>query len=71
MNFVAIRSDSVFLFLQFLLKENASLGNDSDITMEIPTNTPIAYSLIELKIKHDGQFGEKSFIVFVSVKLTL
>lgn len=41
---------------KFLLKENASLGNDSDITMEIPTNTPIAYSLIELKIKHDGQF---------------
>lgn len=55
----------MFLFLQFLLKENASLGNDSDITMEIPTNTPIAYSLVELKIKHDGQYGEKSFIVFV------
>ncbi|XP_006801451.1 gasdermin Eb [Neolamprologus brichardi] len=41
---------------KFLLKENASLGNDSDITMEIPTNTPIAYSLIELKIKHNGQY---------------
>lgn len=39
-----------------LLKENASLSKDSDVTLEIPTHTTIAYGLIELQIKHDGQF---------------
>ncbi|XP_029360163.1 gasdermin Eb isoform X1 [Echeneis naucrates] len=38
------------------LKENGSLSKDSNVTMEIPTNTTIAYSLIELEIKQDGCF---------------
>ncbi|KAM9309413.1 gasdermin-E-like [Pholidichthys leucotaenia] len=38
------------------LKENASLSKDSNVTMEIPTHTTIAYGLIELEIKQDGRF---------------
>ncbi|KAM9310672.1 gasdermin-E-like isoform 2-T5 [Pholidichthys leucotaenia] len=38
------------------LKDNASLSKDSDVTMEIPTHTTIAYGLIELEIKQDGRF---------------
>ncbi|XP_054478021.1 gasdermin Eb [Anoplopoma fimbria] len=38
------------------LKENGSLSKDSDITMEIPIHTTIAYALIELEIKHDGHY---------------
>ncbi|AWO96723.1 putative non-syndromic hearing impairment protein 5-like [Scophthalmus maximus] len=36
------------------LKENGSLSKDSNVTMEIPTHTTIAYALIELEIKLDG-----------------
>ncbi|XP_039972683.1 gasdermin Eb [Xiphias gladius] len=36
------------------LRENGSLSKDSNVTMEIPTYTTIAYALIELEIKHDG-----------------
>ncbi|XP_071325065.1 gasdermin Eb [Trachinotus anak] len=36
------------------LKENGSLSQDSNVTMEIPINTTIAYSIIELEIKQDG-----------------
>nr|XP_043889852.1 gasdermin Eb isoform X1 [Solea senegalensis] len=39
---------------QVSLKENESLSKDTNVTMEIPTNTTIAYALIELEIKHDG-----------------
>ncbi|XP_068592318.1 gasdermin Eb [Cebidichthys violaceus] len=38
------------------LKENGSLSKDSNITMEIPIHTAIAYALIELEIKHDGRY---------------
>ncbi|XP_023155220.1 gasdermin Eb isoform X2 [Amphiprion ocellaris] len=41
---------------KLLLKENGSLSKDSNITMEIPINTTIAYGLIELEIKHDGHY---------------
>lgn len=44
---------------QFSLKETGSLGKDSNVTMEIPVGTTLAYVLIELEIKHDGRFGEK------------
>lgn len=55
------------LFFQISLKENASLNQDSNITMEIPTNTTIAYGLIELEIKHGGSFGKKC--IFTSKEL--
>ncbi|XP_020793187.2 gasdermin Eb [Boleophthalmus pectinirostris] len=38
------------------LKENASLSKDSNVTMEIPPHTTLAYALIELEVKHDGHF---------------
>lgn len=41
---------------KFALKENGSLSKDSNVTMEIPTHTTIAYGLIELEIKQDGHF---------------
>lgn len=50
----------LLLLVQVLLKENGSLSKDSNVTMEIPPNTTIAYSLIELEIKYDGRYGNKS-----------
>lgn len=41
---------------KFSLKETGSLGKDSNVTMEIPVGTTLAYVLIELEIKHDGHF---------------
>ncbi|XP_010740226.3 gasdermin Eb [Larimichthys crocea] len=41
---------------KFSLKENASLSKDSDITMEIPIHTTLAYALLELEIKHNGHY---------------
>lgn len=38
------------------LKENTSLGKDSNVTMEIPPHATLAYALIELEVKHDGHF---------------
>lgn len=55
--------------LQFSLKENGSLSKDSNVTMEIPVHTTLAYVLLELEIKHDGLFGKKSSINLPSFKL--
>ncbi|XP_068616355.1 gasdermin Eb [Brachionichthys hirsutus] len=38
------------------LKENGSLNKDSNVTMEIPIHTTLAYALIELEIKKDGRY---------------
>lgn len=38
------------------LKENGRLSKDSNVTMEIPIHATIAYSLLELEIKHDGRY---------------
>uniref|UniRef100_A0A1A7X742 Deafness, autosomal dominant 5 n=2 Tax=Iconisemion striatum TaxID=60296 RepID=A0A1A7X742_9TELE len=38
------------------LKENGKLNKDSNITMEIPTQTTIAYGVLELEVKQDGRF---------------
>lgn len=48
--------------LQVLLKDNASLKKDCNVTMEIPVQTTIAYALTELEIKESGCFGAKPFI---------
>lgn len=48
----------LFTFLQVSLKENGNLSKDSNVTMEIPTHTTIAYGLIELEVKQDGRYGE-------------
>lgn len=44
--------------LQVFLKDNACLMKDSNVTMEIPVQTTIAFSVTELEIQHDGHFGE-------------
>lgn len=31
---------------------------DSNVTMEIPVHSTIAFALTELEIRHDGRFGE-------------
>ncbi|KAM4601018.1 gasdermin-E-like [Polymixia lowei] len=38
------------------LKENGSLSKDSNVTMEIPPHTVIAYGLIELEVKLNGHY---------------
>lgn len=48
----------LFPFLQVSLKDNGNLSKDSNVTMEIPTHTTIAYGLIELEVKQDGRYGE-------------
>lgn len=49
----------VLLFLQVALSASLSGSTDSNITMEIPIDTTIAYSLMTLAIKQDGTFREK------------
>lgn len=44
--------------LQVFLKDNACLMKDSNVTMEIPVQTTIAFAVTELEIRHDGHFGE-------------
>uniref|UniRef100_A0ACB8FVA1 Uncharacterized protein n=1 Tax=Sphaerodactylus townsendi TaxID=933632 RepID=A0ACB8FVA1_9SAUR len=39
------------------VSENANVMKDSDVILEIPAPTAIAYGVIELYIKRDGQFG--------------
>ncbi|XP_076009898.1 gasdermin-E-like [Genypterus blacodes] len=41
---------------KFSLKENGSLSKDSNVTMEIPPHTTIAYGLIELEVKRNGHY---------------
>lgn len=53
-----IKSESTFPQPQVSLKDNASLTKDSNVTMQIPTHSTIAFALDELEIRHDGHFGE-------------
>ena len=46
-------------------KENAHLAKDSNVAMELPPYTTIAYGLSELEVKPDGHYGEQLFIIFV------
>lgn len=40
------------------MKENTDVEVDSDVSLEIPPGTVIAYSILELVIRKDGQYGE-------------
>ncbi|XP_030644490.1 gasdermin-E [Chanos chanos] len=42
--------------VQVCVKDSNTLQLDRDVTMEIPPNTVIAYSVIELNIKSNGQY---------------
>ncbi|XP_054903992.1 gasdermin Eb [Poeciliopsis prolifica] len=41
---------------KILLTENGKLSKDSNVTLEIPPQTTMAYGIIELEIKNDGHF---------------
>ena len=43
---------------QVCVKENGNVQVDSDVALEIPPHTVIAYSLIELEVKKSGHYGE-------------
>uniref|UniRef100_A0A8C7NEP2 Gasdermin Eb n=1 Tax=Oncorhynchus mykiss TaxID=8022 RepID=A0A8C7NEP2_ONCMY len=47
---------------QASVKENSSLHKDSNVSLEIPAHTVIAYGIIELEIKLNGHYGEGVFI---------
>lgn len=38
--------------------EDGAVTKDNSVVLEIPASTTIAYSVIELYVKRDGQFGE-------------
>lgn len=53
---------------QVCVKENTNIEADSDISLEIPPGTVIAYSICELEIRKNGQFGEHISITGVREK---
>lgn len=40
------------------MKDSNNIEMDSDVSLEIPSGTVIAYSILELEIKRNGQYGE-------------
>lgn len=55
---------------QVSVSETGSLVKDSSVILEIPPATTIAYGVIELFIKHNGQFGEwKAHFLWHAVQL--
>lgn len=40
------------------MKENTNFEADSDVSLEIPPGTVIAYSIRELNIRKNGEYGE-------------
>lgn len=40
------------------VKDSNSIEIDSDVSVEIPSGTVIAYSILELEVKKDGQYCE-------------
>lgn len=43
---------------QVCVKDSANIEADSDVSLEIPPGTVIAYSVLELVIGKNGQYGE-------------
>lgn len=46
-------------------KEDGSVIKDTNVVLEIPAPTTIAYGVIELYVKLDGQFGECHLLPWV------
>lgn len=40
------------------MNDSTNIEADSDVSLEIPPGTVIAYSIRELNIRKNGQFGE-------------
>lgn len=43
---------------QVCVKDSNNIEADSDVSLEIPSGTVVAYSILELEIKKDGHYGE-------------
>lgn len=43
------------------MKQSGSTQTESDVSLKIPEYTVIAFSLIELKVKPNGKFGEEVY----------
>lgn len=43
---------------QVSAKEDGNIVKDTNVVLEIPAPTALAYGVIELYVKLDGQFGE-------------
>lgn len=41
------------------MKDSNNMEMDSDVSLEIPSGTVIAYSILELEIKKNGHYGER------------
>lgn len=52
-------------FSQVSLKDNTNLTKDSNVTIEIPISTTLAYGVSELVIHQDGRFGEWFFLIYI------
>lgn len=48
---------------QVCVKDSTNIEGDSDVSLEIPPGTVIAYSVLELVIRQNGQFGEHIDII--------
>lgn len=48
----------IFLPTQVCVKDSTNIEADSDVSLEIPPGTVIAYSVLELGIRKKGQYGE-------------
>lgn len=42
---------------QACVKDSNNIKAHSDVSLEIPSGTVIAYSVLELEIKQDGHYG--------------
>ncbi|XP_053552447.1 gasdermin-E [Bombina bombina] len=49
--------------------ENGNFKKDENTVLEIPAPTAIAYGVVELYIKHDGQFGKLNIVFYVTCEM--
>lgn len=45
------------------VQENRNIQKDSNVVLEIPPETVLAYSIIELSIKTDGQYSKSVLLL--------
>lgn len=48
----------LYVYPQVCVKDSNNIEMDTDVSLEIPSGTVIAYSVLELEIKRNGQYGE-------------
>lgn len=48
----------LYVYPQVCAKDGNNIEMDSDVSLEIPSGTVIAYSILELEIKKNGHYGE-------------